>query len=236
MTESVFIVDCPTCKAKVGAVEKGRVEKRGWIDEAQEPWATQVLLGVCQKCSTTIVGTTIQTKFENIDSEYDEWEDVVRVFPDPPKLFSSYRIPKSVLDSLGEAEKSMQAGAYMATCVMLGRALEGLCRDVLKDDTKQGGEEPATKKRLMLWDGMQELHKKGHIDERLFQWSQELHAFRNLSAHPDEDFTVSRVDAEDLQIFANAITEYVYDLTDRYKEFKDRRERIFNRRRAESKS
>jgi hypothetical protein len=229
MTEPLFIVDCPTCRAKVGAIEKGRVEKAGYNDEAQEPWATRVLLGACPKCSTTIVGTTTQIKFADFDSEYDQWEDIVRVFPDPPKLFSSYRIPKSVLDSLGEADKSMQAGAYMATCVMLGRALEGLCRDVLNHNMDQQNESSNNKKRMMLGKGMQELHEKGHIDERLFRWSQELHAFRNLSAHPDEEFTVSRVDAEDLQTFANAITEYIYDLTDRYEEFKNRQTRLTKR-------
>jgi hypothetical protein len=34
--------------------------------------------------------------------------------------------------------------------------------------------------------------------------------------------TVSRNDAEDLQTFVNAIVEYVYDLADRYEEFKER--------------
>jgi hypothetical protein len=46
---------------------------------------------------------------------------------------------------------------------------------------------------------------------------------RNLAAHP-EDITVSREDAEDLQAFVYAIVEYVYDLTDRYNEFKEREE------------
>jgi len=41
-------------------------------------------------------------------------------------------------------------------------------------------------------------------------------------AHPDEDFGVSREDAEDLQAFVRAIIEYVYDLTDRYEDFKAR--------------
>ena len=46
---------------------------------------------------------------------------------------------------------------------------------------------------------------------------------RNLAADP-EDINVSRQDAEDLQAFVYAITEYVYDLTDRYNEFKEREE------------
>jgi len=31
MATSVFIVDCPTCKAKVGAEENGRAEHSYWV-------------------------------------------------------------------------------------------------------------------------------------------------------------------------------------------------------------
>lgn len=73
----------------------------------------------------------------------------------------------------------------------------------------------------MLGTGIRELKERKIIDDRLFDWSQSLNAVRNLAAHP-EDITVSRQDAEDLQAFVYAITEYVYDLTDRYNEFKER--------------
>jgi hypothetical protein len=43
------------------------------------------------------------------------------------------------------------------------------------------------------------------------------------SAKP-EDVVISRDDAEDLHVFVYAIVEYVYDLTDRYNEFKERTE------------
>ena len=104
---------------------------------------------------------------------------------------------------------------------MLGRALEALCRNVLghADGVSDEGRRP--KRRLMLGNGIKELRQKKIIDERLFDWSQELHAFRNLAAHPEE-MSITRQDAEDLQAFVNAITEYVYDLTDRYEEFKAR--------------
>jgi hypothetical protein len=49
-----------------------------------------------------------------------------------------------------------------------------------------------------------------------------LQAFRNLAAHPDEHFSISRQDTEDLQAFVYAIVEYVYDLADRYNDFKER--------------
>ena len=45
-----------------------------------------------------------------------------------------------------------------------------------------------------------------------------------VAAHPDDDFSFDRADIEDMQAFTYAITEYVYDLTDRYEEFKERQE------------
>ena len=81
-------------------------------------------------------------------------------------------------------------------------------------------------KRLMLADGIKQLRDRNIIDSRLFDWSQHLHAFRNLAAHPDmQAESITREDAEDLQVFVYAITEYVYDLDERYEEFKERQEK-----------
>ena len=79
-------------------------------------------------------------------------------------------------------------------------------------------------KKIMLANGIKQLHDKNIIDARLFDWSQQLHAFRNDAAHPDTS-SISREDTEDLQAFAYAIIEYIYDLTDRYEEFKERLKR-----------
>ena len=209
--ERTFIIDCPVCKAKVGAKEEGRISK-GWMDDSGQPNGYRLLIGTCPGCNTALAGTSTQIHFEGFDSEDDEWSDVERVYPSPPRAFSSYRIPGVVTSSLSDAEKSIQVGAHMAACVMFGRALEGVCRDVLK----------VADKRLMLGDGIKKLHDSKVIDDRLFDWAEQLQVFRNISAHPDEDFAVSRADAEDLQAFVHAIIEYVYDLTDRYEEFKAR--------------
>jgi hypothetical protein len=48
-----------------------------------------------------------------------------------------------------------------------------------------------------------------------------------------EGVSITREDAEDLQAFVYAIIEYIYDLTDRYEEFKQRQER---RAKAKAKS
>jgi hypothetical protein len=149
------------------------------------------------------------------------------------------RIPNVVSVSLNEADRSLQAGANIAACGMLGRALEALCRDMLEPKSKEVRSAtfvpPSTattvaapvvkpskqKKPIMLGEGIERLRDAKVIDDRLYNWSQELRIFRNLAAHP-EDISISRNDAEDLQTFVNAIVEYVYDLADRYTEFKAR--------------
>lgn len=224
--QKTFIVDCHVCRAKVAASESGRAERSGFDHDAGEPHASKILVGICPSCKTILVGKIYQIGFEGFDSDEDRWTDVVRVYPKPPKVFSSYRIPRVVQDSLNEADRSLQAGANIAACVMLGRALEALCRDVLDPKLEFSTKtittsKPEKFKKIMLGEGIKQLKDKKIIDDRLYDWSQQLQAFRNLAAHP-EDISISRHDAEDLQTFVNAIVEYVYDLADRYEEFKGR--------------
>jgi hypothetical protein len=220
-----FIIDCPRCKAKVGAEQGAHVDRSWYDDDAGEPYGERVVMGKCPKCTLILVGRAEQVTFENYEGhEHDSYSDVVRVYPEPPKVFTSYRIPRTLSQSLIEADRSLQAGANIAACVMLGRALEALCRDNLEPkETRVAGEAEPKRKRIMLGSGIKELRERKVIDDRLYDWSESLAAMRNLAAHP-EDITVSRQDAEDLQAFVNAITEYVYDLTDRYNEFKEREE------------
>ena len=228
MTDKTFIVDCHRCRAKVAALECGRAEKTGTYDESGEPWGERVLVGTCPICLTILVGQSTQIDFEGYDALEDRWSDVARVYPRPSKAFSSYRIPRVVKDSLLEADRSLQANANIAACVMFGRALEAMCQDVLEGqeqaENSNTPEQPVpkkTKKYLMLNEGIDRLRAKKVIDDRLYDWSQQLRAFRNVAAHA-QDVTISREDAEDLQTFVYAIIEYVYDLADRYDEFKAR--------------
>ncbi|MEY9879822.1 DUF4145 domain-containing protein [Bradyrhizobium sp. USDA 329] len=224
---ATFIIDCPRCKAKVAA------EQHGFVRYCDNDFGmeSKVVLGRCPSCTTAVVGRADEIGFrsDEEDGEHVVFSDVVRVYPDPPRRFTSGRIPRALNQSLGEADKSFQAGANIAACVMLGRALEALCRDLLKDETRETAQKreeasPAEVKpprRVMLGRGIRELRDRKFIDERLYDWSMSLQAMRNLAAHP-EDINVSRQDVEDLRAFVYAITEYVYDLTDRYNEFKER--------------
>ena len=233
-----FIVDCPICKAKVAAIEHGCVRRPGGIDRGGgEHYGISVTLGECPKCRTILVGESQQIGIENYDSEYNEWAEAIRVYPEPPKTFTSERIPKVVSESIAEAVKSLQANANIAACVMFGRALEAICRDLLEPaqtgSTTQSTAAP--KRSIMLGKGIRKLKDKGLIDQRLFDWSQQLHAFRNVAAHPT-DTTISREDATDLCSFVYAIIEYIYDLTDRYNEFKERQAERLAKKKKQAES
>jgi hypothetical protein len=222
----IFIIDCPLCKARVAAEECGRAEHTGWIEELDEPFRSRLLLGKCPSCKALLVGEAHQLDFKGYDAETDRWSDVVRVYPQPPKTFLSRRVPRVVKDSLTEADRCLQTGANIAACVMLGRALEALCRDLLSQALEAEAEvegNPKPEKAIMLGSGIRQLKERGMIDDRLFKWSEELQGFRNLAAHP-EDISISREDASDLQSFVYAIVEYIYDLADKYDEFKARTE------------
>src|SRR5438270_11171586 len=112
---ATFVIDCPICKAKVAAEEKGRGE-HSYRDDGGSPNGERLLVGSCPRCKTLLVGESQQIHFEGFDSEDDEWSDVNRVYPKPTKTFSSYRIPKVALDSLGEADRALQANASVAAC------------------------------------------------------------------------------------------------------------------------
>lgn len=228
MAAKTFVVDCPHCKAKVAAEEAGCAEETGFDDEAMEPYGLRLHVGKCPRCSTPLAGQSRQVEFAGYEGdEKDVWTDPVRVHPKPPKTFSSFRIPNTVTKSLSEADIALQGNASLAACVMFGRALEALCRDVLfTTEEKKAIRAGTIKKRLMLAEGIKQLRERDYIDSRLFDWSQQLHAFRNLAAHSDTDGgSITREDAEDLQAFVYAIIEYIYDLADRYEEFKERQEK-----------
>jgi hypothetical protein len=150
VSHKTFIVECPYCNAKVGAIEEGRAVHSG-IDDGGSPYAEAVIVGKCPGCGCLIAGKAEQIEFENFDSEYDRWSDAVRIYPKPPKSFTGRRLPKALRDSLMEADRAIQANANMAACVMFGRALEALCRHQLID---KSGTQPAIKKQIMLGQGI----------------------------------------------------------------------------------
>jgi hypothetical protein len=100
----------------------------------------------------------------------------------------------------------------VSRALVKSRSCAACSRGALNNCDQRPGDFPSTTERRVI-----ALLRKG-----LFEGSQHLHAFRNLAAHAQDEVAISREDAEDLQTFVYAIVEYIYDLTDRYEEFKAR--------------
>jgi hypothetical protein len=115
VAQKTFIVECPYCKAKVGAIEEGRAIQKG-IDDGGSPYAESIIVGKCPGC--IVLSLVLQIEFEGIDADYDRWSNAVRIYPKPAKSFPSTRMPNALRDSLIEADRAIQANANMAACVM----------------------------------------------------------------------------------------------------------------------
>jgi len=216
--QETFLVDCDSCKAKVAAVQQGIAEKGIEVYDNEPYGGSRLYVGSCPKCTKLIAAHSIQLAIADVDAEEDEWSDPVRVFPSPSRVLS-HRVPKLVRESMSDAEACLQAGVHVPAFVMLGKALEGLCRDQLRTEIATAEAAAGKPVRFMLEKALGELRTKEVIDDKLLAWSKQLQAFRNSAAHSDEDASLTRADAMDLRTFAYAIIEYVYDLTERYNEF-----------------
>jgi hypothetical protein len=86
----------------------------------EDPFGERLQIGRCPECKNILAGYSTQIRFEYYDADDDKWSDVARVFPKPSKEFTSSRVPRSVRIALKEAERTLQADAPNAACVMLG--------------------------------------------------------------------------------------------------------------------
>jgi hypothetical protein len=201
-----MLIDCSHCHAQVNGEE---VHVAEWVapwddpDPWEEPYRISILR--CPRCKRFLVG--LQNSVQEAEIF---WTLATRVWPEPVSELAM-SIPLEIRQSLAESRKCFNASAYIASVAMCGRAIEALCQHF---STKQP----------TFFDGLMELHDADIIDSRLYSWGQELREHRNLAAHPSTT-VFRREDAKDLYEFSAAICEYVFVLTEKFEQFKGRRER-----------
>jgi len=110
-----------------------------------------------------------------------------------------------------EARKCFEAGAFLATAVMVRRAIEGFCAD-------QGANHKTLHRSL------RELVQRNVIDERLLEWAEGLRVLGNVGAHFTDHAAVSKQDASDALDLIEAMLDYVYVFTAKFEQFKSRRD------------
>lgn len=192
-----MLIECHICRAKVDAellCEHNDLEFM----------STKTFLLRCPSCNSAIVAQSA----EDFLDDKSVWTKPTRVFPRPKRELGP-DIPPIVRNSLEEAERCMQSGAYLAATAMCGRSLEAICR---YHKTKDG----------YLAGGLKELRDTGVIDARLYKWSEELRDQRNNAAHATE-VEIGAQDANDVMAFTYAIVDYVFLLARKFEQFQQRK-------------
>ncbi|GAB4050231.1 DUF4145 domain-containing protein [Catellatospora paridis] len=192
---------CPSCQQPSASRVFGAVQPSG-----HGLFTEPVLysLALCEHCSQPFLTMQAQEAFT------EDWLPPVTLWPAGPRSLSA-AIPAPVRRELEEARTCFNSKAYIATAVMVGRALEGFCID------KGVSTRP-------LNAALEKLATDGIIDQRLVEWAHGLRALRNDGAH----FTgepISLNDARDALELAEALLDYVYVFAAKYEAFKERRAR-----------
>lgn len=198
-------IDCPQCQVRVRAtvVADHTVDV---FDFDQFLPDHRVSIASCPECKNAILTHEECIGYQPYGDQA-EWGRLHRLWPEPTRAVDG-AVPAIVQVSLDEADRCHRAGAHTACAVMCGRALEGVCAHFGI--------------KAMLAKALPELHAKGHIDQRLLQWGQELRLIRNAAAHASEE-KVSKEDSTDLLHFLLAICDYIFVLTARFESFQKRR-------------
>jgi hypothetical protein len=202
-----MLIDCTHCQARVNA-EVLKAASYGVGDDLFEMFNESYRLSLlrCPECQHLLVGKQFMVKPGDEFTD-PEWDKASRVWPDPISDLAVC-IPEKIRVCLLEARKCLHATAYTACVAMSGRAIEAMCKHF------------STKKES-LFEGLKELYDRKIIDERLYQWGDELRKHRNLAAHAS-DAKFTQMDAKDLYDFSTAICDYVFVLTEKFEGFRKR--------------
>jgi hypothetical protein len=200
-----MLLECSNCEAIVDAKEVAQhkyIDPIKWEEddgtEGEYPFDARVVLVSCPKCNHPMLA---------YDDEGTEGE-FVRIYP-PRDRNLHPSVPEPIRNAFTEARTCFRAKAFVAAAIMCRKTLEGIC-------LAHGA------KSRSLAAALKELKEKGIIENRLFEWAEELRAIGNEAAHGVQ-FIAKREDAEDALQFTEALIEYVFTYRDRFEEFKKRR-------------
>ncbi len=132
-----------------------------------------------------------------------------RVLYPTSRQISTDGVPASVARAYSTAADAFVRGLYEPCVIMCRKCLEALCRELRA--TKGN-----LKERLVA------LRDAGQIDQKLLAWADELRLIGNDAAH-DLDVVIEQADARDSLHFVEAILMYVFSLSRRFEELKNRR-------------
>jgi hypothetical protein len=199
-----FSCFCPTCNS---IVEHERVFDYQYNIDRKDDVSisgTSVVLGKCLNCNEPILQ---RDKFNHVDDHY--WSDGFDQLYPIIEIEASKNAPKIVRGPYSEAIKCYRVQAYDACVIMCRKGIEAICIDKKLSNGN-------------LFDKLKKLKDIGILSTEMYQWSDELRLLGNDCAH-DHNEIVTKEDAKDSIDFFEALITYLYQLTIKYNNLKERR-------------
>lgn len=201
MSESVK-VDCPHCGVRIQSPIAGSLT----LNAKGQGDPTAFILTHCEECDLPILCRLMQDFDER---GFPEWDSIAdRLWPDSFESKISYSVPDDCRKDLINAHRCLASRIAPAAVVMAGRAVERWVRDTTGEKTLKAG--------------LMKLKEEKVIDDRLYSWAEALREERNIGAHAGES-EVTLEDARDVVDFAAAIFDYVFNLSEKYNKYMQRK-------------
>lgn len=189
---------CVGCDSVTVATEAGHIEETGASGRFR------LALLQCRGCYSAAL---IQQEYPSRKNDLGLSEPV-RLWPEARAPLSE-AVPQGIRLDYQEAVRCIDNRAFKAAAVMVGRTLESVCAD-------------HEKLKSNLMSSLEAMRSANVIDDRLYQWADELRLLRNLGAHHSA-VAITRQDAYDALALCEALLDYVYVLGARFAEFQNRR-------------
>jgi hypothetical protein len=207
-----MLLECQYCEAIVDAKEIAVYE----FDEEYEPgnrvpWNSKVTLAACPSCKGPLLAYQDDADFQGAGVE--GWGKPVRIYPPRDREFGA-SVPKDIARAFSEARTCFRGKAFTAAAIMCRKTLEGIC-------AVHGVQSGPLAVQLKI------LKESGTIENRLFEWAEELRTMGNQAAHGVE-LAISAEDARDTLEFTEALIKYIFTFRDKFEEFKKRRMKSSN--------
>jgi Domain of unknown function (DUF4145) len=199
-----MLLDCKDCGAVVNAEEIGSYSDMPDDDPDQfgNLFCSKYTFARCPVCDSALLA-----RQDGLGG--DEWDKPVRIFPPRDREFSS-AVPEDIVRTFTEARTCFRAKAYTAAAIMCRKTLEGIC-------SVHGAKSSGT-----LAAQLKKLKENGTIENRLFEWAEELRTMGNEAAHGVE-VVIAPQDARDTLEFTEALVEYIFTYRDKFEAFRKRR-------------
>lgn len=197
-----YDVDCPNCDRQALARE-GDLPHKSFLPVELRPYS----LAVCQSCRHALLLLSGEIA---PDTDPDDlparaapvlWPVTGREIPES--------VPQRVRQELDDARSTLRSGSPSSAVVHVRRLLEAVCAD--------HGVTGRT-----LFHALRELRRRELIDGWLLAWAQELRELGNAAAHLGEQ-QLSKDEAVDAVTLAEALVEYMYVFSPKYRAFRKAR-------------